>query len=89
MNLSDPWLTSFSMYTNLMRLVSTEVTAETLLPLNGLRFLSIAWIILGHRYYFATSSAVMNLLEIPEVGINALILKKDVRLSGNDNSVGV
>ncbi|KAL0275852.1 UNVERIFIED_CONTAM: hypothetical protein PYX00_003579 [Menopon gallinae] len=62
----NPWLSSFSVYTNLGRLLNTDVAPDTLLPLNGLRFLSIAWIILGHRYYFTTLSAVMNLLEVPE-----------------------
>lgn len=59
----NPWFISFSFYTNGGKLLSTKTTLETMRPLNGVRFLSIAWIVLAHRYYFMTSTSVMNLID--------------------------
>ena len=43
-------LISFSVYTNGAKILSTHQAAGTLTAVNGIRFLSMAWIILGHTY---------------------------------------
>ena len=43
-------LISFSVYTNGAKILSTHQAAGTLSAVNGIRFLSMAWIILGHTY---------------------------------------
>ncbi|EEB17717.1 conserved hypothetical protein [Pediculus humanus corporis] len=56
----NPVLTSFSLYTNFNKLLSTETRPDTMTPLHGLRFLSICWVILGHRFYFTLFSSPIN-----------------------------
>lgn len=46
-------LLSFSVYTNGVKILSTNQAAGSLGAVNGIRFLSMAWIILGHTYFFA------------------------------------
>ena len=46
---------SFSVYTNGVKILSTKQSAGSLGAVNGIRFLSMAWVILGHTYYFAAS----------------------------------
>jgi len=43
-------LLSFSCYTNGTKILSTAQGSETLGAINGIRFLSMAWVILGHSY---------------------------------------
>ncbi|XP_048774648.2 nose resistant to fluoxetine protein 6-like [Ostrea edulis] len=45
-------LLSFSAYSNGKKILSTHRTSETLTALNGIRFLSISWVVLGHSYAF-------------------------------------
>lgn len=63
----DPVLSSFSIYTNGARLLNTKSTAETMMPLHGLRFLSICWIMLGHRCFFTLFSPILNLIDLVNV----------------------
>ncbi|XP_060080527.1 O-acyltransferase like protein-like [Ylistrum balloti] len=44
---------SFSVWTNGRKLLSTEQAGGTLGAVNGIRFLSMTWVILGHTYVFA------------------------------------
>ncbi|GFT13910.1 o-acyltransferase like protein [Nephila pilipes] len=46
-------LLSFSMISNLKRLFSTETSIENFSCIQGLRVLTISWVILGHAYFFA------------------------------------
>ncbi|XP_060069287.1 nose resistant to fluoxetine protein 6-like [Ylistrum balloti] len=43
-------LVAFSVYTNGAKLLNTSVPAGSLTALNGIRFLSMTWVILGHTY---------------------------------------
>ncbi|XP_033763400.1 nose resistant to fluoxetine protein 6-like [Pecten maximus] len=43
-------LVAFSVYTNGAKLLNTSAPAGSLTALNGIRFLSMTWVILGHTY---------------------------------------
>ncbi|XP_060604940.1 nose resistant to fluoxetine protein 6-like isoform X2 [Ruditapes philippinarum] len=45
-------LLSFSVYTNAAKILNTNQPAATLTSVNGIRFISMTWVILGHTYYF-------------------------------------
>ncbi|CAG5133781.1 unnamed protein product, partial [Candidula unifasciata] len=42
---------SFSAYTNGKRLLSTSQAPGSITVIHGLRFLTMAWIIIGHTYF--------------------------------------
>lgn len=44
---------AFSVYSNARKLLGTSQPSGSLGAINGIRFLSMAWIILGHTYFFA------------------------------------
>lgn len=50
-------LLSFSVYTNGSKLLNTNTPAGTLTSVNGVRFISMTWVILGHTYYFGLNVA--------------------------------
>ncbi|KAL4219415.1 hypothetical protein ACF0H5_021995 [Mactra antiquata] len=50
-------LLSFSVYTNAPKILNTNQPAGTLTAVNGIRFLSMTWVMLGHTYGFGTSTA--------------------------------
>ncbi|XP_060603088.1 nose resistant to fluoxetine protein 6-like [Ruditapes philippinarum] len=50
-------LQAFSLYTNGSKLLSTKSGVGTLGAVNGIRFLSMSWVILGHSYAFLAASA--------------------------------
>ena len=50
-------LLSFSVYTNVTKLLNTNQPAGTLSSINGIRFLSMTWVMLGHSYGFGISVA--------------------------------
>ncbi|VDI45779.1 Hypothetical predicted protein [Mytilus galloprovincialis] len=43
-------LLSFSIYTNGAKILSTDQSAGSLNAVNGIRFISMSWVILGHTY---------------------------------------
>ena len=45
-------LVAFSLYTNGSKLLSAKRQSGTLGALNGVRFLSMSWVILGHAFAF-------------------------------------
>jgi hypothetical protein len=49
-------LLSFSIYTNGAKLLSAKQGAGTLTAVNGIRFISMSWVILGHTYGFGPSA---------------------------------
>ncbi|XP_033725178.1 nose resistant to fluoxetine protein 6-like [Pecten maximus] len=55
------FLMGFSMYTNGYKILSTETSPSQIKAVNGIRVLSLGWVILGHTYYF-TSSLCKNLV---------------------------
>ncbi|XP_045194786.2 uncharacterized protein LOC123550421 [Mercenaria mercenaria] len=45
-------LMAFSFYSNGVKILNTDQAAGSLGAINGIRFLSMAWVILGHTYFF-------------------------------------
>lgn len=60
-------LTSFSIYTNGKNLLKTDRHRDSIKCLDGLRCISICWIIYGHTHYIEVVGVKMNLSEIPQV----------------------
>lgn len=63
-------LTSFSIYTNGKNLLKTDRHHDSIECLDGLRYISICWIIYGHTHYTEVVGVKMNLNEIPQMHIN-------------------
>jgi len=58
-------LLSFSLYTNLKELMNTQVKSkDTLTCLDGMRFISMTWVVLGHNFIFSTNSLIFNNFKI-------------------------
>ena len=53
------FLLCFSLYTNGCKLLNTKQSAETLSCLNGIRVISMMWVILGHTIALSLSSVSM------------------------------
>ncbi len=49
-DLKNELLMSFSLISNIKKMVSTSATPKGMECLNGIRVISIAWVILGHTY---------------------------------------
>lgn len=58
---------SFSLHKNGKELLQTNRPQGYLGCLDGLRFLSICWIIYGHTHYMEATSVKLNLADIPWV----------------------
>ncbi|KAL6258374.1 hypothetical protein P5V15_010328 [Pogonomyrmex californicus] len=74
-------LTAFSLYKNGKELMHTERRPGSIRCLDGLRFISIAWIIFGHTYYMETVTVKMNLTHIPYMHydwMNMLVLNGNI-----------
>ncbi|XP_017875872.2 O-acyltransferase like protein-like [Ceratina calcarata] len=63
-------LTSFSIYTNGKNLLRTDRSQNSIRCLDGLRYISICWIIYGHTHYIEAVGVKMNLNEIPQMHTN-------------------
>ncbi|XP_013412631.1 nose resistant to fluoxetine protein 6 isoform X2 [Lingula anatina] len=48
-------LVAFSVYTNGAKVLNTKQASGALTCVNGIRFLSLSWVIWGHTYYFAAT----------------------------------
>lgn len=48
----NPTFTSFSLFTNASKLFETKTNAGTFVCINGLRVLSIAWVVLHHSFSY-------------------------------------
>ncbi|XP_046748057.1 nose resistant to fluoxetine protein 6-like [Diprion similis] len=57
-------LTSFSFYTNGKALLNTKRNSDSIGCLDGLRFLSMCWIIYGHTYYFTIIGVQLDLSHV-------------------------
>jgi hypothetical protein len=55
---------AFSVLTNTQRLLSTQTTESTLGCLNGMRVISMMWIIIAHGYQFAFFTPEVNAVHI-------------------------
>ncbi|XP_043678966.1 nose resistant to fluoxetine protein 6-like isoform X2 [Vespula pensylvanica] len=58
---------SFSFYTNWKNLFNTDRHQDSVACLDGLRFLSICWIIYGHTYYMEVMGINMDLTQVPKM----------------------
>lgn len=60
-------LAKFSLYKNALALLSTEIRPETLPAIQGIRFLSISWIMFGHHFFASFLRPTVNSLHILKV----------------------
>lgn len=60
----DAILRSFSLYSNGKKLLDTGRGDDTLAPLQGIRFLSICWVVLGHRLFLTLSTPIINIVDL-------------------------
>jgi hypothetical protein len=64
---------SFSIYTNASKILSTQQGAGSLTAINGIRFITMTWVILGHTCIFALNFgtvgtyAFMSIFNISDV----------------------
>nr|XP_034192714.1 nose resistant to fluoxetine protein 6-like isoform X1 [Osmia lignaria] len=66
----DILLSSFSIYTNGKNLLKTDRRTDSIKCLDGLRYISICWIIYGHTHYTEVVGVKMNLNEISQMHTN-------------------
>ncbi|XP_034950411.1 nose resistant to fluoxetine protein 6-like [Chelonus insularis] len=59
-------LAQFSFYSNSLRILSTKTPKGTLPSIAGLRFFSMAWVVLGHNYVMPFAGSIINLVDIGE-----------------------
>ncbi|XP_063992304.1 nose resistant to fluoxetine protein 6-like [Diachasmimorpha longicaudata] len=59
-------LSKFSLYTNGKRVLDTTVPRGTLPAIQGIRFFSMCWVIIGHEYVTLPLGAVTNMVDIGE-----------------------
>uniref|UniRef100_A0A0A9W997 Nose resistant to fluoxetine protein 6 n=2 Tax=Lygus hesperus TaxID=30085 RepID=A0A0A9W997_LYGHE len=55
---------SFSVFTNGKKLLNLQQGADSINCLNGLKFFSIGWVVLGHRYRYIAQEPVDNLIKM-------------------------
>jgi peptidoglycan/LPS O-acetylase OafA/YrhL len=69
-NIFSKSLLAFSVYSNGLHLLSTKTGGTDHLDcMNGMRFLSMTWVVLGHSFFvmILTYSALRNTLVVPEI----------------------
>ena len=62
-------LSQFSFQRSASAIFNTEIREGTLPAIHGIRFLSIAWIVLGHEYVVQVFAANINLLDFVDVSM--------------------
>jgi hypothetical protein len=60
-------LLAFSVYSNGKNLLSTKTSGDTLQAVHGIRFITICWVIWGHRYVLDIAVPAINLSIAPDV----------------------
>ncbi|BET00700.1 transferase activity, transferring acyl groups other than amino-acyl groups [Nesidiocoris tenuis] len=55
---------AFSLYSNGKKLISLDQGSDSITILNGLKFISIGWVVLGHRYRYLINEPITNLIDI-------------------------
>ncbi|XP_014288490.1 nose resistant to fluoxetine protein 6 isoform X2 [Halyomorpha halys] len=60
-------LGSFSFYTNANKLFSLNMPRGSIPSLNALKFFSMCWVILGHRYMYFTRQPINNYADVPNI----------------------
>lgn len=71
---ANPLLIAFSVYTNGKKIMKTTSTQDSgqILCFNGVKVISMLWVILGHRYSFLASIGLINLSDGEEVSNRVL-----------------
>ena len=54
-------LLAFSVYTNGAKILNTNQPKGTLTAVNGIRFISMSWVILGHVFAFQLPASCKNI----------------------------
>ncbi|XP_028982413.1 nose resistant to fluoxetine protein 6-like, partial [Diachasma alloeum] len=57
-------LSKFSLYSNARRILSIKVPRENIPALQGIRFFSMGWVVLGHVYYIHSYGIISNQLAV-------------------------
>jgi hypothetical protein len=60
-------LIAFSLYSNGKKLLSTKNSEDTLHAINGMRFITICWVVWCHRYKMDTAVPSVNLNTVEDV----------------------
>lgn len=60
-------LLAFSVYSNGKKILQVNQSAGTLTALNGIRFLSISWVVLGHTFAFITPVLSNSYVVLPDL----------------------
>jgi hypothetical protein len=60
-------LLAFSVYSNGKKLLSTKTSGDTLQAVHGIRFITICWVIWGHRYSLDIAVPAINLSILVDV----------------------
>jgi hypothetical protein len=53
-------LVTFSLYSNGKKLLSTKTSEDNLHAINGMRFITICWVVWGHRYKMDSTVPSIN-----------------------------
>lgn len=67
----SPYLVAFSISNNAQQLLGPS--SSTFVPFNvlhGLRFFSMTWVVMSHRYLFQASQPSINFIETKNVSLN-------------------
>lgn len=62
-------LAKFSLYTNALSILSTKKTSGLMPALQGMRFICMCWVVLGHRYFTSMYRPLVNQVDIISVSI--------------------
>lgn len=68
-------LLAFSAISNGKKLLTVTTNPDQLLCINGIRAISMAWVLLGHDYANITAGPIMNFLDLQNVinHVNSII----------------
>lgn len=65
-------LIAFSVKTNSEKLLSISKNPDMLPCLHGIRFISMMWVLLGHKYYTTAIRPLINLFDVFSVCIQLI-----------------
>jgi hypothetical protein len=65
---------SFSVYTNGKKLFNTTSKGDEMACINGIKFISMIWVTLGHKYAFYLTTPLVNPLTLLTVRFGKYII---------------
>ncbi|GLV35557.1 uncharacterized protein CBL_01293 [Carabus blaptoides fortunei] len=68
---------TFSLYSNIKKLTKIKKDVDQIPCINGIRFISMMWIVLGHRYMFGAIFPNVNYLDMDEILVWYIIIYID------------